>query len=125
MDQITFIFEHCISGKEESGGIIKKHSQIRNLFMLDQEFVSCKKGETIDFNSILFLKVTTPFKNLWGYDRNLVPLAFQQSGHLFYENTAVGGVEIGVSISKEQNIHKETRNTGEFKMLFHAFLHSL
>ena len=71
--------------------------------MLDQEFVSCQEWKTINLYPILFFKTWASFINLGGYDTNIMPLCIQQSGHLFYENTAVGGVEIGISICNKEN----------------------
>jgi len=80
--------------------------------MFNQEPVSSKERKSVNpYSSLIFISSTLAV-DLRGHDRNEEPFLLQKRTHLLDENTSIGGIEIGVRICKEQNIHKEPRNPG-------------
>ena len=101
MDQIGSLFKQNIDCNEEPRKIIHNHSQIRNPFILNQEFISDKKWESIHLYPVFLFEIMTAIINLWGNDRDSISIALQSSRHIFYKMTSIGGIEIRIRIGKK------------------------
>ena len=75
VDQIASVSKQNIDRNEETEKIINNHSQIGNLFILNQEFISGEKRKSIDLYTILFFEIMTASINFWGNDKDSISVS--------------------------------------------------
>jgi len=71
--------------------------------MFYQEFVSCKKRKPVNLYPILILKIQAFMVDLWGDYGYFISFLLKKGCNIFNEDTMVGGIEVGISIGKEED----------------------